>query len=198
MSSKLRESRSLQIEAVLSEYRALYGLAEFRLHALDNRIPMVGGALTAFLGTVPLLPDQSQVLGLIAVPVSLIWLVRTTINHARSFEDALRGIECAEQKLNGLLGEGMVEFQSTHPSRQDSVGGRTGVETVTSVVLGSCLLLLICLWMSTEVSGVERGTAVVYACGIAVTASCLIHSVRTWSSYRYKMSKNRIERSGVD
>lgn len=177
---------NLTLEAMLSEYRALYGLAEWRLSALDRRIPLVGGVLTGFLASVPILPMASQTLALVAVPISLIWLVRTTINHARSFEDALRGLEVIEQRVNSLLGHQALGFQSTHPSRGAAVGGRTGAETVGAVILAAGVLLGMCLWLGFHAGGFGPLARAGYAIGIATVAGAILPRVRAWSVYRYR------------
>ena len=124
-------AKSHHLEALLAEYNALYGLAEFRMGALDRRVPAAGAALLVFIGSVPALPGPAQHILLAAIPASLIWLLRTTINHARSFEDVLRRIEVIEDVLrrieviegavNKLAGETLMCFQTTHPSK-----GRAG------------------------------------------------------------------------
>ena len=136
------------ISVLLYEYRAMYDLALFRLSSLDRRVPQTGSALTASLGAALILPIQAQLFILIAVPLALIWFLRTTINHARSFEDALRRIEQIEAKLNALSGEELVRFQSQHPSRGKATGGRTGQETIRTVLIACGLILLGCTWLS--------------------------------------------------
>ena len=136
------------MEVLLAEYRAVYDLALFRLVSLDRRVPLTGSALTASLGAVLVLPLQAQVFILIALPLALIWLLRTTINHARSFEDALRRIEQIEKQVNGLAGDELIRFQSRHPSRGKATGGRTGKETIAAVLVASFLLLMGCTWMA--------------------------------------------------
>lgn len=170
---------------MLAEYDALYRLAEFRLGALDRRIPLIGGVLTGFLSVVPMLPGVSQVLGLLAIPVSLIWLVRTTITHAKSFEDAIRAIEAIEQRVNDELGEKVLGFQSTHPSRRRSVGGRTGSETVSALVIVSCLLLGMSLWMGTGIETELGWFNSAYAVFVACISATLIRPVWNWGKYRY-------------
>lgn len=129
---------------LLAEYRALYDLALFRLGSLDRRVPLTGSVLAGFLGGAVVLPRDAQLFLLVTIPLAVIWFVRTTINHARSFEDALRRIEEIENRLNSLAGEPLVEFQTRHPSRLTSVGGRTGTETVATSLLVSLLLLSGC------------------------------------------------------
>lgn len=189
MSSQARTvGRHLTLEAMLAEYEAVYRLAEFRLGALDRRVPLIGGVLTGFLSIVPALPGESKVLGLLAIPVSLIWLVRTTIMHAQSFEDAIRAIEAIEARINNELGAEVLSFQSTHPSRGRSVGGRTGSETVSALVIVSCLLLSMSLLMGTEVEVGVRWFNASYAIFIACISVALVRPLWVWRNYRYQAS----------
>jgi hypothetical protein len=176
------------LQAALGEYHALYKLAEFRLSALDRRIPIVGGLLTAILGSVPVLPAQSQALALIAIPISLIWLLRTTINHARSFEDAIRGIERLEQRVNSIIGQDVMGFQSTHPSKGNTVGGRTGTETVWAVVLASGLLLGMSLVMAAEVFAGQPAYLTLLGGLVAGIVGGLTRSVWGWRAYSYPIN----------
>lgn len=185
MPQHIQDDRRLQLDAILAEYNALYRLAEYRLQALDRRIPAIGGLLTAFLGSVPVIPAESQLLVLVAIPASLVWLVRTTINHARSFEDALRAIEKHEHRINALLGHDLMRFQSGHPSKGQTVGGRTGTESVYAVLLAAGLLLLICLYIAIITEGSMiwfLGIYGIYIAGIAFRLACAINS---WRGYRY-------------
>lgn len=137
-----------RIDVLLAEYGALYALAEFRMASLDRRVPAAGAALVAFLGGAPIVPDTTAWLLLAVIPASLIWFLRTTINHARSFEDAIRRIEQIERDVNGLAACDLMRFQSTHPSRGRAVGGRTGAETVSAVLLASLILLGACFFIA--------------------------------------------------
>ena len=176
----------IPIQVILAEYQAVYRLAEFRLGALDRRIPLIVGVLTGFLSAVPVLPGVSQVLGLLAIPVSLIWLVRTTITHAQSFEDALRAIEAIEVRINNELGDQALSFQSTHPSRGSSVGGRTGSETVSALVAFSSLLLGMSLWMGIGIKTEPGWFNSAYSVLIACISAALIRPVWGWRKYRYQ------------
>jgi len=176
----------LVLKALLNEYNVLYGLAELRLNALDRRIPIMGGLLTAFLSSVPVLPETSQILALIAVPISLIWLVRTTINHARSFEDALRAIERKEHQINELLGQDAMRFQSRHPSKGSTVGGRTGSETVWTVILASGLLLGMSVVMAVSMHLEHPRLLVVFLIYIIGIVGMLVRSLCAWQKYKYQ------------
>lgn len=180
----LATDNDLLLQAALGEYHALYKLAEFRLTALDRRIPIIGGLLTAFLSSVPILPAPSQILALIAVPISLVWLLRTTINHARSFEDALRAIERLEHMINSIIGQDVMGFQSTHPSKGNAVGGRTGKETVWAVVLATSVLILFCLMMGAQQFLEQRGYFAAFCSFLALITSNIWISVRRWKVYR--------------
>lgn len=163
----------------------MHQLAEVRLNALDRRVPSIGGALTVFVGSVPLLPAASKLIVLWATPLSLIWLIRTTINHARSFEDAIRRIEQIELAINATASTNLMRFQSHHPSRGRYPGGRTAAETILAVLLGSLALLAVCAFLAVEQVG--RDAAVVwsfFAYNAAVSAYMLF-LVRIWRSYRY-------------
>lgn len=137
-------SAEARMTVLLAEYSAMYDLALFRLHSLDRRVPLTGSALVASLGATLVLPIEAQVFILVAVPLALVWFLRTTINHARSFEDALRRIEQIESKLNALAGDELVHFQSRHPSRGKATGGRTGRETITTVLIAGGLCHAVC------------------------------------------------------
>lgn len=172
------------IEVLLAEYAAMYGLVEFRTSSLERRVPAAGVTIVAFLGVLPLLPVSSQWILLVVVPASLIWLVRTTINHARSFEDVLRRIERIEKHANSLAGRELLGFQSSHPSRGTTVGGRTGVETIGAVLLAAALVLLSCLAITSTVMGDPPLLGLVYYAYIVVIGVHLIVCVNGWRRYR--------------
>jgi hypothetical protein len=120
---------------LLEEYRALYQLAEFRLGSLERRAMLGWGGIAAYVAAVGTATEVMAWSLAWCVPITLVWLLRTTINHARSFEDVLRRLEEIEQRVNQLLGADLLQFQSRHPSRQRTVGGRTGEASVHAVAV---------------------------------------------------------------
>ena len=177
------EPPSETVAILLAEYEALYQLAEYRMASLDRRVPAAGALLTTFVGLIPLIPDASGLILLAVVPASLVWLIRTTINHARSLEDVLRGIESLEGSLNQLAGARLLSFQSRHPSRGRTVGGRTGRETVDAVAMAAALLLGSCLYLGFVVfDGLwHRPTYAIYISGVAAYAIAVL---TCWRGYR--------------
>lgn len=173
------------IDVLLAEYEAMYRLAEFRMASLERRVPAAGATIVAFLGVLPLLPESSQWILLLVVPASLVWFVRTTINHARSFEDVLRRIERIEKWTNQLAGAELLGFQSKHPSRGTTVGGRTGVETVGAAMLASALVLLACLALSHPSIPKEEVVGLVYFAYVGGIGIHLVVCVHRWRAYRH-------------
>ncbi len=135
-------TRKARLECLLAEYRALYGLAEFRMASLDRRVPIAGATLTVSLASVASMPSQAAPVVFVGLPLALIWFLRTTINHARSFEDALRRIEQIEIEINAMIGREAMCFQSRHPSRGKRVGGRTGSETIGAALVAVMTMLV--------------------------------------------------------
>lgn len=175
-----------RITILLEEYRQLYGLALFRLNALDQRVPVILGVLTAMLGSIGALPLEVRQVMLVALPITLLWVIRTTINHARSFEDALRRIEEIERVISVRAGERLLRFQSSHPSRGKYVGGRTGTESIEAVLAASAILQGGCLYLShtlVEGSPEWRDWFAFYVAVLAITQIAM----RWWMSrYRYR------------
>ena len=174
-----------RIDVLLAEYHALYGLAQFRMSALDKRVPAAGAAIVAFLSGVPVLPDPAGLILLVVIPASLIWFVRTTINHARSFEDLIRRIEQVEQSVNAIASETLICFQSTHPSRGRAVGGRTGFETVTAVGLSAVLILGACAFLARRAGVDQVWIHIVYNGYQILIAAYLLRILRRSRRYRY-------------
>jgi hypothetical protein len=137
----------MRLQCLLEEYRAMYGLAAFRMASLDRRVPVAGATLTISLAGVAAIPREASMIVLLGLPLALVWLLRTTINHARSFEDALRRIEQIEKQINTLVGREVMTFQSSHPSRGRHAGGRTSRETIGAVVIIAVILLAGCGYM---------------------------------------------------
>jgi hypothetical protein len=173
-----------RIDVLLAEYGTMYALAELRMNSLDKRVPAAGAALVAFLGGVPAVPQSTAWLILVVIPASLIWFLRTAVNHARSFEDAIRRIEQIEGELNALAGADLIRFQSTHPSKGRAVGGRTGVETVLAVLLASSILL----GASAVLAGVAFDSAQSLNAYWVFLSSIVVHHgwvTFKWARYRY-------------
>lgn len=174
-----------RITVLLAEYQALYRLAEFRMGALDRRVPAAGAAIVAFLGSVPLLPERAGVIILVAIPISVVWFVRTTINHARSLEDLLRAIEAAERTINRTAGAALLAFQSNHPSRGKAVGGRTGFETVSAVGLASAVLIGACAYLA-DTPGSRPVVSILYVGYLIGVAGTVLRWLVLWKRYRYR------------
>lgn len=173
-----------KLTALLEEYRAMYALVLFRLAALDRRIPVAGATLAAFVGTVTALPLASREVVLAGIPVAAVWLLRVTVNHARSFEDALRRIESVEQRVNTLLETEVVGFQSRHPSRQRSVGGRTGQESIRAVLSAGILMLAGCAYLFSGDHG--REAARLYCTYVGLIGAYMLAFARRLVRYRYE------------
>lgn len=162
------------VPILLEEYRALYALAQFRMGSLERRAPIAGAMLSAFLGSVTILPPEASLIFLLGLPLALLWFVRTTVIHAKSFADILRRIEAIESRVNEIAGDELMLFQSTHPSRRLAVGGRIGREVTRSVVIGCLMLLAGCVYLFS----IHHGTTVAWGLplylGYAVAASLLM------------------------
>ncbi len=179
-----------KLAALAEEYRSMYVLVLFRLTALDRRIPVAGTTLAAFLGAANTLPMATRELLLVGLPIAAVWLLRLTVNHARSFEDALRRIEAVEQQLNALLGESVVGFQSHHPSRQLAIGGRTGDETVRAVLVAGLLLVAGCAYLFA--ADHDRIAAKLYAAAAGLIALYMVAFTGRLQRYRYRAESKLI------
>lgn len=174
------------IPILLEEYRQLYALALFRLGVLDQRVPIVGATLIGLLASMAVLPAAVQPIVFLGLPLSLLWFVRTTINHARSFEDALRRIDEIERAVNGHARAELLQFQSRHPSRGISVGGRTGTESIEAVLAASALILAGCLHLAAATWPIESESRAIYGVFLAAVAAALILMRRGLVRYRYR------------
>ena len=134
-------SLETRIQILLEEYRALYSLLTFRLTAMDRRLPAIGGTLAGILGSATAMPDQARLSFLLGLPIAVLWLFLSTVQHARSKEDHIRRIDEIERLINRLAGEELLVFQSRHPNKARHAGGRTGFGSVLAV-LSVCLIML--------------------------------------------------------
>lgn len=181
------------IDILMEEYKALYGLVTFRMSSLDRRVPIASAALATFLGGIAAMPPASQAIFLIGLPLAQLWLVRTTINHARSFEDVLRRIDEIERQVNALAGEPLLLFQSRHPSGGHATGGRTGAETVKTVFTSSVLMLGACVYLASMHPGLAPFLdAYGVACGVIGLHLSL--SMLALRRYRYVKAPSRSRR----
>jgi hypothetical protein len=180
-----RGMRGRQLNGLFEEYRALYELVVFRMTALDRRAPVTAGALLTAVATLDAFPTATQTIILLSLPAAVLWFVRTTVNHARSFEDVLRRIEEIERSVNEITGRRVMCFQSSHPSRGRQTGGRTGQETVAAVLTTAAVLLIVgpCRMMAN--ASVPLAGKLVYIALVACTGSLCIREVMLLKRYRY-------------
>ncbi|MBK8916288.1 MAG: hypothetical protein IPM64_17120 [Phycisphaerales bacterium] len=174
-----------RINVLVEEYRALYGLLSFRLAAVDQRVPLVAGALMAVVSSVASLPAESQPAVLLAIPVANSWLLRMTVVHARAKEDVLRRIDEIERHVNQLAAEELLTFQSRHPNRQAAVSGRTGMGAVSSVLAMCFAGLLACLAFVVNRPATPSAFLLAYLGYTAVGMLDLVHVVLRLRGYRY-------------
>lgn len=163
----------------------MYGLLAFRLAAVDQRLPLIGGALLAVVGSLDSLPDAGRRGVLFVTPLALAWLLRLTVYHARSKEDVLRRIDEIERHVNQIAGEELLLFQSRHPSRARTTAGRSGMGTVLSVLWFCAAGLLGCLALIANQRNSEPHVLVGYAAYVSIVAVDLVHVVIRLRRYRY-------------
>lgn len=169
---------------ILEEYRQVYALAIYRLTAMDTRIPIAGTLGMTILAAIVTLPSEMQALLLLAVPLSVAWFFRTTVQHAISFEDAIRYIACIEHHINKSHRRPLLGFQTNHPSRSRYVGGRTGAGAVGAAFTGGLLVLGACLFLSGTLELPEWIHTAYTALLIVAAFDMLMNAARYWR-YRY-------------
>lgn len=181
----------MRIQIMLEEYRALYGLLTFRLTAMDRRLPVAGGTLGTLLGATTAMPDETQLAFLLGLPIALLWLVLSTVQHARSKEDHLRRIDEIERAVNGIVGEELLSFQSRHPNERKYPGGRTGFAAVLAVISVALIMLTGCAWLMVQRTTQELTPNIVYYLIIILAiAMAMLVSVWRLSRYRYRRKTN--------
>ncbi len=180
-------TKEARIQVLLEEYRALYGLLTFRLGAMDRRLPVAGGTLGALLGATTAMPADTKLAFLLGLPVALLWLLLSTVQHARAKEDHLRRIDEIERLVNRLAGEELLVFQSRHPNKRRMPAGRSGFGTVLSV-LSTCWMMLAacCFLVSTPPRLLQLGGTLAYCLYIAGFAGVMLHVVIRLRQYRYR------------
>jgi len=179
-----------RIGVLIEEYRALYKLATFRMMTLDRRVLLAWAALAAFLASFFAVAPVGQQALLIALPFAIIWLNRTTIGHARSFEDVIRRIDEIERIVNRIAGEELLAFQSRHPSKSVAVGGRTGTETVRTVFATALSMLGVAAYLQGLV--LESGPALFIAYAVLCATAALHITIAVVMFRRYRYDKQRL------
>lgn len=181
---RTESTNETRLWVLAQEYRALYTLVGHRIASLERRVPIVGSVIAAVLGSFAILPDESRLLLLLVLPIIAVWYLRTTISHARSFEDLIRRIDEIEQQSNAIAQSDLILFQSQHPSRGRAVGGRTGTETSRSIFVLTLVLLLSAGWLGASVVLAELLPAYwTYLACCGTYASLLVVQLRR---YRYR------------
>lgn len=173
-------------EILLREYGVLYSLVQLRLSALETRALLAWAALGGFLTGLMALPSEHWLAMSVATPPLLAWLFRTTVNHARSLEDAFRRVERIERQVNEITGTQLLAFQSTHPSRGLTVGGRTGRESMYAVLTTSVVILaMMGLFVWPSIDGTVSWLSPALGLYLGLFALYLIHTLTVLRRYRY-------------
>lgn len=136
-----------KLTVLLSAHQTFYELYQIRLNAVEKRLPIGAIIVSALFGSLTVVSKDIQVLYLCGIPIALIYLTKTTITHLESFEDLLRRIEEIEKKINNIVGEKLLMFQSEHPSRGWTVAGRFGRDSINSVSILSIMVLVACVYI---------------------------------------------------
>jgi len=180
-------SLETRIQILLEEYRALYSLLTFRLTAMDRRVPAIGGTLAAVLSTTTAMPDQARLSFLLGLPIAVLWLFLSTVQHARSKEDHVRRIDEIERLVNRLAGEELLVFQSRHPNKARHAGGRTGFGSVLAV-LSVCLIMLGACMYTVQIPRplLTHDGLGTYALYLSACAALMLAATLRLSRYRYR------------
>jgi len=175
-----------RIQILFEEYRALYSLLTFRLTAMDRRLPAIGGTLAGILCSIPAMPDETRLAFLLGLPLAVLWLFLTTVQHARSKEDHLRRIDEIERRLNELAGEELLVFQSRHPNKGRFPGGRTGFAAVLAILIACLIMLGACMYTAQTPRPLLAKTGLdAYAAYLAACACIMLVATLRLSRYRY-------------
>lgn len=186
-----RLSKLDHIQVLLEEYRSLNALLLFRLSALDRRLPTSVGFTAATVAATLSLPVGSQIVVLILTPSAVLWMARTTNQHAKAKEDHLRRIGEIEQAVNELAGADLMVFQNRHPNRAKSTAGRSGTAAVVATAVGAILLLTSCLVLFPAATGLFPYE--LYVVYVAVIGLDVVLGPIRLSRYRYEKQSRVVE-----
>ena len=186
-----RLERDGAIRVLLEEYRALYGLLQFRMETIDRRMPLVAGGLGALLLGIPSLPAVSAVVALMILPATVAWAVVATFSHARAKEDHLRRIAEIEVEVNELAGRQLLVFQSRHPGQARYVGGRSGRAATAAVATSAFSVLAAC---GVFFAGIQPSTRILaaYVAYVGVSAGTIAANLVRLRRYRYEKPPPRV------
>jgi len=173
-----------KLNILITEYNSLYSLYTFRIQAIEKRLPMAAVILSAFLGVLTTLPSDVRIVFYIGIPISLIYVLRTASIHVRSFEDSLRRIDEIENQINNLVGENLIRFQSNHPSKVKTVGGRTSRELILSIMAMTVLVIFACIYLY-ALEDYDRNTNILYVTLLIVIMIFQLQSARQLFQYKY-------------
>ncbi|MBX3394303.1 MAG: hypothetical protein KF841_02945 [Phycisphaerae bacterium] len=155
---------------------------------MDQRVPAAGGLLGVVLGSVPVVPKETQLLFLAGAPACLAWIAATTFGHARSKEDHLRRIDEIERHVNQIAGEELLVFQSQHPNRQAVTAGRTGAAAIMAVASACLIAFAACAFLFQTQTNVPPPLAMAYNGYVLVSAGYVAVAFRSLRRYRYRRS----------
>jgi hypothetical protein len=179
-----------RIEILLEEYRALNVLLVFRLTAMDRRLPVSAAIFAGTVATVGALPNDSKIAFLLATPLAVLWMIRTTVQHACAKEDHLRRIDEIERLVNLIAGQDLLAFQSRHPNRGTVPAGRSGQSTVLATAASGLVLLGICVFLFIQSVGeFPVWPYLIYATGVGIDVA--LHPILL-GRYRYRKATGDI------
>jgi len=179
-------SEAEQIRILLQEYRVLYGLLQWRLAAADRRILVVGGLLAGVMTAIRTLDVDSARLLLWGLPVALWVIVSVAVGHARSKEDLLRRIDEIEHHINRLADSELLAFQSRHPHRGRSVGGRTSATAINGILALCIGILAICCRLYQIRVGESADYMTAYLVHAGLWAVLMLRTATVLQRYRYE------------
>lgn len=175
-----------QIDILLEEYRALYGLLQWRLAAGDRRLLISGALLTGALTAICSLDAVTAQLLLWGLPVLLWVIVSATAGHARSKEDLLRRIDEIERHINLLAQADLLAFQSRRRQRDRVVGGRTGLRTINGTLVLCIVVLLGAVIAFQPARGLRSPASAALGLWAIAWAGLMVREAALLKNYRYE------------
>lgn len=185
-SSAVSLGNGQKISILLEEYRALYSLLQWRLTAADRRLLASAALLGGVLTGIRTLDATTSLLLLWGLPVLLWVLFSVTVGHARSKEDLLRRIDEIERSVNVIAGTDLLVFQSSRPSHEKAVGGRTGMLAIHGTLALCILVLLSCVLLIRGDEASHLPLQLGHGIWAALWALRMLHVAMELHQYRYQ------------